>query len=72
MLLTDVVMPEVSGVELAAWYHATYPAGEVIFMSGYTDDDLFRQGLTREHIRFLNKPFTGPVLLRCVADALEG
>ena len=71
LLLTDVVMPEVSGVELAAWYHATFPRGEVIYMSGYTDDDLFRQGLTREHIRFVNKPFTSERLLRCVADALE-
>ena len=72
LLVTDVVMPEVSGVELAKWYYGTYPAGEVIYMSGYTDDDLFRQGLTREHIRFVNKPFTSERLLRSVADALAG
>ena len=70
VLLTDVVMPEVSGVELADWYRSAFPAGAVIFMSGYTDDDLFRQGLTREHIRFVNKPFTGARLLEAVADAL--
>ena len=70
LLLTDVVMPEVSGVELATWYHATFPRGEVIYMSGYTDDDLFRQGLTREHIRFVNKPFTRARLLEEVGAAL--
>ena len=70
VLLTDVVMPEVSGVELADWYRSAFPAGAVIFMSGYTDDDLFRQGLTREHIRFVNKPFSGARLLEAVADAL--
>ena len=71
LLLTDVVMPEVSGVELATWFHATFPQGEVIYMSGYTDDDLFRQGLTRERIRFVNKPFTRVRLLEEVAAALS-
>jgi hypothetical protein len=39
-------------------------------MSGYTEDDLFRQGLTREHIRFVHKPFTRLQLLEAVGAAL--
>lgn len=70
LLLTDVVMPEVNGVELAEWYQRVYPDGAVVFMSGYTDDDLFRHGLTGGRFRFVNKPFTAAGLLQTVAEAL--
>ncbi len=71
LLLTDVVMPQVSGVELAAWYRTAYPDGAVIFLSGYPNDDLFRRGLSTEDIQFVQKPFTAAKILEAVDEALR-
>lgn len=70
LLLTDVVMPEVNGVELANWFADAYPSGRVVFMSGYTDDDLFRRGLSNREVAFVAKPFTVGGLLATVQTAL--
>jgi YesN/AraC family two-component response regulator len=58
VLLTDVVMPGMSGAELAATFKAQHPNVKVIFMSGYTDDVLVRTGLSRAQITLLAKPFS--------------
>ena len=58
MLITDVVMPEMSGPELADQMRKLRPAMRVLYMSGYTDDEvLCRKGLP-ENSAFLQKPFT--------------
>ncbi len=70
MLLTDVVMPGMSGVELARRLRSKRPNLRVLLMSGYPGDDL--AGELRDHQRFLRKPFTPFVLLEHVRAALAG
>ena len=58
MLITDVVMPEMSGPELADQLRKVIPTARVLYMSGYTDDEVLgRKGLP-ENSAFLQKPFT--------------
>jgi PAS domain S-box-containing protein len=58
LLLTDVVMPGMGGRELADAIRARRPQLAVLFMSGYTDDDLLRHGVSSARDAFLQKPFT--------------
>ena len=72
LLLSDVVMPGMSGPEFARRLKYVYPEMKVLFMSGYTDNALFQNGLLNEGVFFLSKPFsveglTGKV--RTVLDA---
>ena len=69
LILTDVVMPAMSGPELVERLRPCCPAAEVIFMSGYTDDALARFGLLAAD--FLRKPFDLRVLTARVRAALD-
>jgi two-component system cell cycle sensor histidine kinase/response regulator CckA len=71
VLLTDVIMPQMSGVELAQKVRALNPGLRVLFMSGYTDDTIAKHGLRPDEIAMLEKPFTAESLaakLRSVLD----
>ena len=70
VLLTDVVMPGMSGPELAAALESTHPHVRVLFMSGYTDDTLSLK--PSETNRFLPKPFTLSDLTRAIRKLLAG
>ncbi|MEO5509197.1 MAG: response regulator [Longimicrobiales bacterium] len=70
LLLTDTVMPGMSGVALAERASVLRPGLAVLHMSGYTEDEVFRRGLSRRGDAFLQKPFSPAVLLEGVADAL--
>ncbi|MCC6751132.1 MAG: PAS domain S-box protein [Deltaproteobacteria bacterium] len=67
LLLCDVVMPGLSGPEVAEQVLARYPEVPVLFMSGYADDVLHRHGVALENAPLLNKPFTPAELLEAVA-----
>jgi excisionase family DNA binding protein len=70
VLVTDVVMPGMSGQQLAEHARERAPDLRVVFMSGHTDDVLLRAGASRGDIAFVQKPFTRDSLLRAVEEAL--
>ena len=71
LVLTDVVMPEVNGRELASRIAGIRPDLPVLFMSGYTDEDVIRRGLLERGRRFIQKPFSPDALARQVHHALR-
>jgi CheY-like chemotaxis protein len=72
LMLTDVVMPGISGLELATRLTPVRPKMKVLFMSGYTDDIIGRRGVLAEDTAFLQKPFSPEVLARRVREVLDG
>jgi YesN/AraC family two-component response regulator len=56
MLITDVVMPKMGGAELHWRLQEDFPDLKVIYMSGYTEDDIVQQGILQEGLNFLQKP----------------
>jgi PAS domain S-box-containing protein len=71
LLLTDIVMPGMSGRELAARMSAELPALRILLMSGYTDDVVTRHGIRDRRLAFLAKPFTRQTLLQTVRTTLD-
>ena len=71
LLLTDVVMPEMSGSELAEQFAEFRPGSKVLYMSGYTDDAIVRHGILRPGIAYLQKPFSPDALARKVREVLD-
>jgi CheY-like chemotaxis protein len=72
LVLTDIVMPKMSGPELAKRLRLLRPDIKVLYMSGYTDDTIIRHGMLDPKTAFLQKPFTPEDLRRKVRDVLDG
>jgi two-component system cell cycle sensor histidine kinase/response regulator CckA len=71
LLVTDVVMPEMSGRELAETLRARQPDLKVLYISGYTDDEVIQRGVSGREVPFLRKPFASEELVRRVRGVLD-
>jgi PAS domain S-box-containing protein len=71
LVVTDVVMPGMNGRQLVEALRARAPGVRVLYMSGYTDDDIVRRGLLTSNVAFLEKPFTAKSLGRRVRSVLD-
>ncbi len=71
LMLTDVVLPGISGRELAAQVAPRHPGLRVLFTSGYTDDTVLRHGVTAQTAKFLAKPYTVGALTRKIREILD-
>jgi DNA-binding NtrC family response regulator len=71
LMLTDVVMPILSGGELADCVALLRPETKVLYVSGYTDDAVVRNGVFADSMPFLHKPFTPDTLVAKVREILD-
>ena len=72
ILVTDVVMPHMSGPDLAAKLGALRPDMKVLFISGYTDDTVFRHGVLEGGVAYLQKPFNLKTVSQKIREVLSG
>jgi two-component system, cell cycle sensor histidine kinase and response regulator CckA len=71
LVVTDVIMPLMSGKVMAEWLKATYPDLKILFTSGYTDDAIAHHGVLEKGVAFLSKPYTPATLARKVRAMLD-
>jgi PAS domain S-box-containing protein len=71
LLMTDVVMPEMNGRELARKLLSLYPRVKRLFMSGYTADVIAHHGVLDDGVQFIQKPFTSDALTAKVREVLD-
>lgn len=71
LLIADVILPEMGGRKVANAILRLRPQTRVLYLSGYMDDTLGRQGISHEDVRFLHKPFSADVLARKVREVLN-
>jgi len=71
LLLTDVVLPLMSGRQIAARLRNLRPTIKVLFMSGYTDDAILQHGILNSRVAYLQKPLTPRSLTRKVREVLQ-
>jgi CheY-like chemotaxis protein len=71
LVLTDVVMPRMSGRELTDRLLSFHPKIKILYMSGYTDDAILQHGVLEKGVNYIQKPFTMESLTRKVREVLD-
>ena len=71
LILTDVVMPQMDGREFIEYLKPLHPRTKVLYMSGYTDDDILRHGIRDLETEFIQKPFSPIALVRKIREILD-
>ena len=71
LLITDVIMPEMNGRELADRIKEIHPDVRCLFMSGYTSNVIAHQGVLDEGVQFIEKPFSAKILAAKVSQMLN-
>jgi len=71
LLITDVVMPKMSGKDVAYYLRKVHPETKVLFMSGYTDEAIVHHGIVDSNIAFIQKPFSETALAQKVREVLD-
>jgi signal transduction histidine kinase len=71
LVITDVIMPQMSGKMMAEWLKEVYPDLKILFTSGYTDDAIVQHGVLEPGIAFLAKPYSPAELARKVREMLD-
>ncbi|MGH7503919.1 MAG: response regulator, partial [Longimicrobiales bacterium] len=71
LVLTDVIVPDISGPEVANRVRSRFPGAATLCISGYTDDDVLRHGLLHSSAPFLQKPFTAEALTSRIREVLD-
>ena len=71
LVITDVIMPKMGGGDLYHRAKAEHPGVKFLFVSGYTDDAILRQGIVEKGVSFLPKPFTPAELSREVRRIID-
>jgi DNA-binding NtrC family response regulator len=72
LILSDVVMPDLSGVEVVKRVQGRFTNAVVLFMSGHLDHALLKDGVLRNGTHFIQKPFTPDALATKVREVLDG
>jgi CheY-like chemotaxis protein len=71
LLLTDVIMPGMSGRDLAERVRQRHPAIKILYTSGYVDDAIVHHGVLDEGMHSIGKPYTSATLTRKVRETLD-
>ncbi|MGD9486437.1 MAG: PAS domain S-box protein [Calditrichaceae bacterium] len=71
LIVSDIIMPRMSGHHLIGRVKSVFPDIKILFMSGYTDGAMIHQGLLGPQLHYLQKPFTPRILLRKVREVLD-
>ena len=72
LLLTDIMMPGINGIDLAKKFAVLNPEVKILFMSGYVCPSLAHQGIPESEYAFVQKPFAHNVLVKKIRRVLSG
>jgi two-component system cell cycle sensor histidine kinase/response regulator CckA len=71
LIIIDVVMPDMGGKQLSQEIRKKFPEHKILFISGYTDNDIVKYGVLNDEVKFLQKPFTAAQLGKKVRQVLD-
>ena len=71
LLITDLIMPKMNGDELAANVKEMFPTASVLFTSGYTNNNIVHNGVLREGVNFMHKPYSAHEISKKVRNILD-